>query len=113
MIGLKLLDIIEEIHSRGIIHRDIKPANILIGDEKNMTNIYLVDFGVSRRYFTDRTLRESSPGHLSPRQRYGLIGTARYCSINSHLNIEISRRDDLESLIYVLLSLLKGELDWS
>ena len=97
---------IEYIHSRRIIHRDIKPDNFTIGVDRNAYRIYIIDFGLAKKFMS------SSGQHIKYREGKGLTGTARYASINTHLGIEQSRRDDMESLGYVLIYFLKGSLPW-
>jgi len=99
-----MLTRIEYLHSLGYIHRDIKPENFMIGFDKNQ--IYLIDFGLSRKYL------DSTGVHIPYREKVGFVGTARYTSVYSHLGIEQSRRDDLESLGYVLIFFMKGKLPW-
>ena len=103
MIAIQMLQIIQYIHNRGVIHRDIKPDNILIGlhDQR----LRLIDYGLAKYYM-------SKARHIPFKQHNRMIGTARYSSINSHLGYELSRRDDLESLGYVLIYLFKGRLPW-
>lgn len=113
LIGLQLLDTLEQVHNKGFVHRDIKPANIMVGGPRFRSSIYLIDYGVSRKFFNDNQNMLGGTGHLSPRQRSGLIGTARFASIHSHMNMEVSRRDDLESMLYVLIFIYRGELEWS
>lgn len=93
-------------HERGFLHRDIKPENFVIGNEGNHHNVYIIDFGLSKQYL------DNTGTHIPEESNKGLVGTARYTSINSHKGIEQSRRDDLEALGYVLIYLSKGELPW-
>ena len=107
LLAIQMLNRIEYIHEHGFIHRDIKPENFLIGHKNNSNVIHLIDFGLSRRY-----IMKKNNQHIPYREGRNLIGTARYISINTHLGIEQSRRDDLESIGYVLLLFLKGSLPW-
>lgn len=97
----------EYIHSKRLIHRDIKPANLLIGVNQNLRFIYLVDFGLSKHYEDPRTHL-----HIPFCTGKTLIGTAHYASLNTHLGCEQERRDDIESMIYTMIYLLKGSLPW-
>lgn len=99
-----MLSRIEYLHSLGYIHRDIKPENFMVGLDKSQ--IYLIDFGLSKKYL------DPSGVHIPYKEKIGFVGTARYTSVYSHLGIEQSRRDDLESLGYVLVFFLKGKLPW-
>lgn len=98
---------LEYIHSKSLIHRDIKPENILIGTGVRSCQINIVDFGLAKTYREPLTGR-----HIPYSDRKKLTGTARYASIHSHLGIEQSRRDDMESLGYLLVYLCKGSLPW-
>ena len=108
-IAYQLILIFEVIHNNNIIHRDIKPANIAIGIEENNKSkyIYVLDFGLSKKYRSDTTKR-----HFSFSKNNPLIGNARYSSINALEGGTQSRRDDLESIGYLLLYLLLGQLPW-
>lgn len=107
LIALQMLNRIENIHKHHYLHRDIKPENFLIGTEEKTNVIFLVDFGLSKRYKNSKNHQ-----HIPYREGRMLVGTARYVSINTHLGIEQSRRDDLESIGYVLVFFLKGSLPW-
>ena len=105
MIIDQLITRIECIHSKHLIHRDIKPDNFLIGRGKKSHIVYAIDFGLSKKYENPNTLV-----HIPYRDGKSLTGTARYASLNTHLGIEQSRRDDLEGIAYIALYFLKGSL---
>lgn len=106
-LGDQMISRIEFLHSKYLIHRDIKPNNFLIGLSKKKNIIYICDFGLAQFY------RDPKNGkHIPYKDGNSLIGTARYSSIYSHLGMEQSRRDDLESLFYTLIYFCKGFLPW-
>lgn len=107
MIGIQMLTRIEFIHEKGYIHRDIKPENFVIGVNEKTNIIHIIDFGLSKRYKD-----KSSGQHIPYRENRHLVGTVRYASINAHLGVEQSRRDDIESIGYVLVYFFYGRLPW-
>ena len=108
MLTIDLLKVLQYTHNNNIIHRDLKPDNIVIGNGNNSCNIYLLDFGLSKKY------RNKEDGHIELVKNKSLVGSMRYASIRNHKGYEQSRRDELESLGYILLYLLKGgDLPWN
>ena len=73
---------IEYIHSKNFIHRDVKPDNFLMGLGKKGNLVYIIDFGLAKKYRDARTHQ-----HIPYRENKNLTGTARYASINTHLGI--------------------------
>ena len=110
IIGIKTLDRLKYLHARGFVHRDIKPQNLVLGrmDETPPdTELYLIDFGLSKRFRDPRTRQ-----HVKYRNDKSLTGTPRYASVHTMDGCEQARRDDLESLMYVLIYLHRGKLPW-
>eukprot|EP00747_Dinoflagellata_sp_TGD_P166605 gnl/TRDRNA2_/TRDRNA2_189643_c0_seq1.p1 gnl/TRDRNA2_/TRDRNA2_189643_c0~~gnl/TRDRNA2_/TRDRNA2_189643_c0_seq1.p1 ORF type:complete len:347 (+),score=66.81 gnl/TRDRNA2_/TRDRNA2_189643_c0_seq1:147-1187(+) len=105
LIGEQIMHRIEFLHSKGYVHRDIKPENFMFGVKGKAHHIYLIDFGLSKKYF-DKV-------HCPLKSKLNLTGTARYASINAHRGLEQSRRDDLEAIGHMLLYFLRSALPWS
>ncbi|KAJ8570510.1 hypothetical protein K7X08_037482 [Anisodus acutangulus] len=109
-IAVEAISILEKLHQKGFVHGDVKPENFLLGlpgspDEKKL---YLVDLGLASRW------KDAASGlHVEYDQRPDILrGTIRYASVHAHLGRTGSRRDDLESLAYTLIFLIKGRLPW-
>jgi len=104
LLAIQMIDIIKHIHSAGYIHRDIKPDNFVIGKEDE-NKLYCIDFGLAKKYIRNGE-------HIKYSSKKKFCGTARYASIAAHNLEEQSRKDDLESIGYILIYLYKGKLPW-
>ena len=101
-----MLDRIESLHRHGLIHRDLKPDNFVVGSEDQLETLHLIDFGLAKKY------KNEEGCHITVKKRGGLIGNVRFSSYNAQTGLEQSRKDDLYSLGYILVYLLKGNLPW-
>ena len=128
LIGIEMVKRLEAMHDKGIIHRDLKPNNLtwgnynssyknmfsyninnlIINDKLDINTIYLIDFGLSCSFWDNSYTQR----HYKYATGLNFVGTLRYASLNSHNGIKQSRRDDLESMIYILIYFLKGKLPW-
>lgn len=106
MLGYELMNAFEDFHNAGLVHRDIHLGNVLAG-HRDETKVFLCDLG-----FTQRWRKED--GEHVPREEYQVaVGTSRFSSINNHKHLTYSRRDDLESIGYLLIMALTGDLPWT
>ncbi|XP_002137749.3 casein kinase I [Drosophila pseudoobscura] len=106
MLALQMLTRLECVHKKGYIHRDIKPDNFLMGLNGRRCLVFLIDFGLAKKYYDPHTGK-----HIEYCQKRELVGTPRYSSVRSHF-AEQGRRDDLESLGYMLIYFRHGRLPW-
>ena len=107
IVGYQMINVLEYIHNKHIVHRDLKPDNFVVGLNELSKFLYLLDFGLAKKYRSSVTLKQYP---LINKKK--LTGTARYASINALKGYEQSRRDDLESAGYVLMYFLRGALPW-
>lgn len=98
---------IKYVHEKCHIHRDIKPDNFVMGIESNENRVYVIDFGLAKKYKS-----QTKNTHIPFKTGKNMTGTARYCSINTHEGFEQSRRDDLESIGHVIMYFIRGVLPW-
>ena len=106
-IGVQIINLLKTIHEKGLLHRDIKPENFLFGNDDESKQLYAIDFGLSKTY-----INYSNNCHIEMKNSNNLIGTPTYISVNGHKLLELSRRDDLESLGYMLIYFYCGNLKW-
>jgi len=114
---IEMLQIISRVHDAGIVHRDIKPENFMIGisktdkDQKDQREndktaaLHIIDFGLSKFY-------KKGDKHVMNTNDKSMVGTMRYVSTHVHDGCVYSRRDDVISILYVSIYLLKGKLPW-
>ena len=107
MLGIEIIKILKLIHDKHYIHRDIKPDNFTMGLNEDNNKLFIIDFGLSKQFRDPNTLIQNP---LIKRKK--LTGTAKYASIHALEGYEQSRRDDLESVGYLIIYLLKGFLPW-
>lgn len=104
MIGIQMIQRVQSLHIRGLVHRDIKPGNFVFGLH-DAELLHLIDFGFCKRY------KLANNKHIPYKTTSNIIGTINFISLNVHKKIEPSRRDDLESVVYILVFLL-GKMEW-
>ena len=107
LIAVQVILRIEMLHEAGYVHRDIKPDNFLVGTGRDKNRIFMIDLGLAKSYI-DPVTNE----HVPYKTNSCFTGTYRFSSVRNHRGIEQSRRDDLESIGYMLLFFLKGRLPW-
>jgi serine/threonine protein kinase len=103
----QMVERVQTLHSRGYVHRDLRPDHFLYGRENRPTRLFLSGFAIAKKY-----LRSDGKHQGYRDSRLSFAGTARYCSINTQLGVEQSRRDDIESILYILIYLVRGYLPW-
>ncbi|KAK2943071.1 putative Casein kinase I [Blattamonas nauphoetae] len=106
-VGIQAVTLLERLHTVGYLHRDIKPENFMFGKGDSRQELFLIDFGLSKRF-----QREQDGEHIGFRTGKMMTGTPRYASVSAHLGMEQGRKDDLVSLFNVLVFLLEGRLPW-
>ena len=110
---IEMLQIISRVHDAGVVHRDIKPENFMIGisksdkeaKENDVKTLHIIDFGLSKFY-------KKGDKHVINTNDKSMVGTMRYVSTYIHDGSVYSRRDDIISILYVSIYLLKGTLPW-
>lgn len=106
-IGIQVLKRLRFIHEKGLLHRDVKPDNFLFGLNENKSTLYVIDFGLCKKYI------DVTGAHIEEKHIGKILGSATFASVNIHNLCEPSRRDDLESLAYMMLYFYFGYLEWN
>ena len=105
-LAIQMLSLLEYFNSQGFIHRDLSPNNFVFGVNEEWNKLYLIDFGLAQSYL------QNDGEHIPFREGVGFFGTPRFAGRWSLAGLEQCRREDLESLSYILIYLLKGALPW-
>ena len=103
------LQCLQALHQLGYLYRDVKPANFMLKNQELLNSkgrLYLIDLGLCKQF-----MRPDTGEHIKMKTNKKMIGTPVFCSINTHKGIENSRRDDLESWVYMIVYLVK-KLPW-
>eukprot|EP00747_Dinoflagellata_sp_TGD_P078716 gnl/TRDRNA2_/TRDRNA2_160198_c0_seq1.p1 gnl/TRDRNA2_/TRDRNA2_160198_c0~~gnl/TRDRNA2_/TRDRNA2_160198_c0_seq1.p1 ORF type:complete len:402 (-),score=58.40 gnl/TRDRNA2_/TRDRNA2_160198_c0_seq1:139-1224(-) len=108
MIAEQMISCIEFVHKNHYVYRDVKPENFVMGLGNKANRVHVIDFGLSKKYRHPETLK-----HISYAENKRMCGTVKYVSVRTQKGAEQGRRDDLESIGYVLVYFLKGTLPWS
>ena len=107
MLADQMISCLEYMHQKRVIHQDLKPENFMVGRDAKAGQVSIIDFGLSKTFVDPET-----GAHNPMKEHKSLTGTARYASINAMKYMEQSRRDDMESLGYIIIYLAKGSLPW-
>ncbi|KAL7598278.1 hypothetical protein Lser_V15G23527 [Lactuca serriola] len=107
MLADQLIEVVEFMHDKGVVHHDIKPENLLMGVGSNVCQVHVTDFGLA-----NVVLDPETDEHIEYREGVSFVVTHCYASLWTHCGVEQGRRNDMESLAYVLVYFLKGSLPW-
>lgn len=108
LLAYQMISRAESIHSCGYAHRDFKPENFLIGTGKKSDTLFMIDFGLAKRFICLKTGE-----HIKQKRKYNPTGTMRYCSAKAQKAYEQGRKDDLISLAHILIYFAnRGNLPW-
>ncbi|PAV90708.1 hypothetical protein WR25_05493 [Diploscapter pachys] len=107
-VGIQALEALEDLHNIGYLHRDVKPGNYTIGraELNELRKVYILDFGMARKFTNEQGVIRK------PRQAAGFRGTIRYAPIACHQQKDLSRKDDVETWIYMQVELTASRLPW-
>ena len=103
-IARAMLQCLESMHNMGFIHRDIKPSNFVLS--KSSDNVKAIDFGLTKKIFV------GGKHYSRSNTRVQFRGTSMFASVKAHRHEDLSRRDDLWSVLFVLVLMLSGRLPW-
>jgi serine/threonine protein kinase len=106
-LALQMLNRLELLHAKDLVHRNIRPESFVIGNGTKISQLHMVGLGNAKNY-----KHSKSKEHVQLKERKDTTSNPVFASLQTHLGVEHSRRDDLESLGYVLVYFFKGSLPW-
>ncbi|CAK0900957.1 unnamed protein product, partial [Prorocentrum cordatum] len=106
-IAVQAFGILERIHAKGYIHRDVRPETLQVGLDSNLNQLHAIGLTTAKKYW-----HAKSEQHVPQSEEKAMMWNPIFASINAHFGRVLSRRDDLESVGYMIAYFFRGGLPW-